>query len=195
MIFQFDISGGNQVIRICLAGYYHRTEWQRALSAHCQVRGRRTRREHVGRNSAARDAGGRYCTDYAAGVDVSRVDSVRCSRNQLAWRKRCEAADNVRADRNLKPALASVKNPGTKIQLSFEQTVRYVVADIGYRIPDLDRPLDYSTLKLAGASDAGSWLPQFHDGDDADALVPVNLGVDHFVLARASATIEDLHRW
>ena len=61
--------------------------------------------------------------------------------------------------------------------------------------PDLDRPLDYSTLKLAGASDAGSWLPQFHDGDDADALVPVNLGVDHFVLARASATIEDLHRW
>jgi peptide/nickel transport system ATP-binding protein len=61
--------------------------------------------------------------------------------------------------------------------------------------PDLDRPLDYSTLKLAGASDAGSWLPQFHDGDDADMLVPVNLGSDHFVLARSSATIGDLHRW
>lgn len=61
--------------------------------------------------------------------------------------------------------------------------------------PDLDRPLDYSTLKLGGASDAGSWLPQFQAADDADMLVPVNLGSDHFVLARSSATVEELHRW
>jgi peptide/nickel transport system ATP-binding protein len=61
--------------------------------------------------------------------------------------------------------------------------------------PDLDRPLDYSTLKLGGASDAGSWPFQFHDGGDTDLPVPVDLGADHFVLARPSATMKDLRSW
>ena len=61
--------------------------------------------------------------------------------------------------------------------------------------PDLDRPLDYKTLQLGGASDTGSWPAQFRDDEDVGALVPADLGNDHFVLARNSAKVKELHSW
>ena len=61
--------------------------------------------------------------------------------------------------------------------------------------PDLDRPLDYGTLKLGGASDTGSWPVQFREGPGAPMLEPAHLGGDHFVLAQPTAAVRDLHSW
>ncbi len=61
--------------------------------------------------------------------------------------------------------------------------------------PDLDRPLDYKTLQLGGASDTSSWPAQFRDDEEAGVLVPADLGGDHIVLARNSANVRDLHSW
>ena len=59
--------------------------------------------------------------------------------------------------------------------------------------PDLDRPLDFETLHIAGATDQTAWGPQFrYDGEDEDALSPTDLGGGHFVLARRSADAREL---
>ena len=60
--------------------------------------------------------------------------------------------------------------------------------------PDLDRPLDYHTLQLGGASDTGSWPAQFRGGGE-DRLVHTDLGSDHFVLAQPSADARELRAW
>jgi peptide/nickel transport system ATP-binding protein len=57
--------------------------------------------------------------------------------------------------------------------------------------PDLDRPLDFQTLNLGGASDTGSWAAQFRD-EDGSGLAPADLGGGHLVLARPTADIREL---
>ena len=42
--------------------------------------------------------------------------------------------------------------------------------------PDLDRPLDFKTLKASGASDERAWGPKFSSGDSDDPLSPADLG-------------------
>mgnify|MGYP001164676318 CR=1 FL=1 len=58
--------------------------------------------------------------------------------------------------------------------------------------PDLDRPLDFRTLKKSGVSDANAWAPQFREEGDTDGLAPADLGSGHFVLARRNADISEL---
>ncbi|PDQ19685.1 ABC transporter ATP-binding protein [Mesorhizobium sanjuanii] len=58
--------------------------------------------------------------------------------------------------------------------------------------PDLDRPMDFKTLKLGGASDTSAWGPQFRDEGDEDMLSPLDLGGGHLVLARRSADVSEL---
>jgi peptide/nickel transport system ATP-binding protein len=61
--------------------------------------------------------------------------------------------------------------------------------------PDLDRPLDYRTLQLGGASDSSSWPILFRGGEDGDELVTADLGNGHLALARRSADREALRTW
>jgi peptide/nickel transport system ATP-binding protein len=61
--------------------------------------------------------------------------------------------------------------------------------------PDLDRPLDYRTLQLGGASDSSCWPLQFRDGDGGDDLVPADLGDGHIALARRSVDMKALRSW
>lgn len=56
--------------------------------------------------------------------------------------------------------------------------------------PDLDRPLDFDTLRGSGASDRRGWGPLF-SGETGD-LASVDLGNGHLVLASSSATIGEL---
>jgi peptide/nickel transport system ATP-binding protein len=58
--------------------------------------------------------------------------------------------------------------------------------------PDLDRPLDFQTLRISGASDQKAWGPQFRDDGDEAALAPADLGGDHLVLARRSVDVREL---
>lgn len=58
--------------------------------------------------------------------------------------------------------------------------------------PDLDRPMDFKTLKLGGASDTSAWGPQFRDEGDEDMLSPLDLGGGHLVLARRSCDVSEL---
>jgi len=58
--------------------------------------------------------------------------------------------------------------------------------------PDLDRPLDFRTLQISGASDQSAWGPQFRDDGDASALAPTDLGGDHLVLARHNVDVREL---
>ncbi|TIY01522.1 MAG: ABC transporter ATP-binding protein, partial [Mesorhizobium sp.] len=51
---------------------------------------------------------------------------------------------------------------------------RSLVAAVPF--PDLDRPMDFKTLKLSGASDTSAWGPQFRDEGDEDMLSPLDLG-------------------
>ncbi|TIX37212.1 MAG: ABC transporter ATP-binding protein, partial [Mesorhizobium sp.] len=67
---------------------------------------------------------------------------------------------------------------------------RSLVAAVPF--PDLDRPMDFKTLKLSGASDTSAWGPQFHDEGDEDMLSPLDLGGGHLVLARRSADVSEL---
>ena len=61
--------------------------------------------------------------------------------------------------------------------------------------PDLDRPLDYKTLQLGGASDTSGWPPLFKDDGEGVGLSPAFLGDDHFVLANGSADVGALRSW
>jgi peptide/nickel transport system ATP-binding protein len=58
--------------------------------------------------------------------------------------------------------------------------------------PDLDRPLDFQTLQIAGASDQNAWASQFRDDGDDAALAPTDLGGDHLVLARRNVDVREL---
>jgi peptide/nickel transport system ATP-binding protein len=67
---------------------------------------------------------------------------------------------------------------------------RSLLAAVPY--PDLDRPLDFKTLQIDGASDSSAWGPQFRDDGDTDALSPADLGGGHLVLARKSVDAAEL---
>jgi len=58
--------------------------------------------------------------------------------------------------------------------------------------PDLDRPLDYTTLQLGGASDTALWPAQFRNGSAEGQLTHRPVGDDHLVLARADADAREL---
>ncbi len=58
--------------------------------------------------------------------------------------------------------------------------------------PDLDRPLDFDTLQIDGASDSSAWAPQFRDDGEEGALSPADLGGGHLVLARKSVDMAEL---
>jgi peptide/nickel transport system ATP-binding protein len=58
--------------------------------------------------------------------------------------------------------------------------------------PDLDRPLDFRTLQLSGASDTSAWGRQFRDDGEENVLAPVDLGSSHYVLARRTADVREL---
>ncbi len=59
-------------------------------------------------------------------------------------------------------------------------------------LPDLDRPLDFDTLQIDGASDSSAWAPQFRDDGEEGALSPADLGGGHLVLARKSVDMAEL---
>lgn len=61
--------------------------------------------------------------------------------------------------------------------------------------PDLDRPLDFKTLKASGASDERAWGPKFSSGDSDDPLSPADLGNGHVVLARRNVDTRELRSW
>jgi peptide/nickel transport system ATP-binding protein len=58
--------------------------------------------------------------------------------------------------------------------------------------PDLDHPLDFKTLQLAGASDDKAWSTQFRNGGGEDELVHHELADGHYVLAHKAADIREL---
>ena len=58
--------------------------------------------------------------------------------------------------------------------------------------PDLDHPLDFTSLALRGASNPSNWAPQFQDGGDPESLTPIDLGHGHMVLARGTVDAKDL---
>jgi peptide/nickel transport system ATP-binding protein len=59
--------------------------------------------------------------------------------------------------------------------------------------PDLDRPLDLSTLAAHGAAKQ-NWGPQFAEGDGAD-LGYADLGDGHLVRARRGTAAQELRSW
>ncbi|UXN58968.1 ABC transporter ATP-binding protein [Phyllobacterium zundukense] len=61
--------------------------------------------------------------------------------------------------------------------------------------PDLDRPLDFETLKMGGASDQRSWGAQFAGDGDSETLAPADLGGGHLVLAHRNADARELRSW
>ena len=67
---------------------------------------------------------------------------------------------------------------------------RALLAAVPY--PDLDRPLDFKVLNLAGASDAKSWEAQFRSEAGEDTLAYRDLGDDHLVLASSGASLGEL---
>lgn len=58
--------------------------------------------------------------------------------------------------------------------------------------PDLDRPLDFKTLKTSGASDKRAWGPQFFDETGSNDLAQADLGGGHLVLARRNVDAKEL---
>jgi peptide/nickel transport system ATP-binding protein len=61
--------------------------------------------------------------------------------------------------------------------------------------PDLDRPLDFKTLKASGASDIRAWGPQFSGESGSNELEQTDLGGGHLVLARRNADAKELTAW
>jgi len=66
---------------------------------------------------------------------------------------------------------------------------RALVAAVPF--PDLDRPLDFKTLKKSGISNAEAWATQFRPEGD-DVLTHADLGHGHLVLARRSVDVSEL---
>ena len=57
---------------------------------------------------------------------------------------------------------------------------------------DLEHPLDFASLAGKGASNPKNWAPQFQDADETGALVPIDLGEGHQVLARTGVDRREL---
>ncbi|MFK8080353.1 MAG: dipeptide ABC transporter ATP-binding protein [Granulosicoccus sp.] len=57
--------------------------------------------------------------------------------------------------------------------------------------PDLDRPLDFTTAAKSSSSSSQSWNEAFR-ADKSNALSTIDLGDDHFVLARNAADVREL---
>ena len=57
--------------------------------------------------------------------------------------------------------------------------------------PDLDRPLDFATAATSSAASSQTWNAAFC-ADDSNDLTTLDLGSDHFVLARANADSGEL---
>jgi peptide/nickel transport system ATP-binding protein len=58
--------------------------------------------------------------------------------------------------------------------------------------PDLDRPIDFERAGETSISAKGAWGRQFLDEGDPDALTHIDLGGEHFVLARSTADAREL---
>jgi peptide/nickel transport system ATP-binding protein len=58
--------------------------------------------------------------------------------------------------------------------------------------PDLDRPIDFDRAGETSISAKGSWGRQFLDEGDPDTLAHIDLGGEHFVLARTTADAREL---
>ncbi len=58
--------------------------------------------------------------------------------------------------------------------------------------PDLDRPLDYDTLSLSGASDDRLWPEVFKRDTGNGEMAPVEVGDGHMVLANSQANMKEL---
>ena len=61
--------------------------------------------------------------------------------------------------------------------------------------PDLDRPLDFSTLQASGGCDSSDWGPQFRENGEKGVLTPTDLGGGHLVLARRNVDARELQPW
>ena len=60
--------------------------------------------------------------------------------------------------------------------------------------PDLDRPLDFAAAGEASSTSSKTWANAFCEDDEPGSLVSLDLGNDHFVLARNNADITELRR-
>ena len=58
--------------------------------------------------------------------------------------------------------------------------------------PDLGRPLDFTTLKLGGASDDSAWAKEFRE--EGDGLDYRDLGGSHWILAQRGSQIRELEQ-
>ncbi|WP_108881395.1 dipeptide ABC transporter ATP-binding protein [Anderseniella sp. Alg231-50] len=58
--------------------------------------------------------------------------------------------------------------------------------------PDLDRPLDYDTLSLSGASDDTLWPQAFKRETGNGGMASIDVGDGHMVLANANASMKEL---
>ena len=65
---------------------------------------------------------------------------------------------------------------------------RALLAAVPY--PDLDRPLDFAAASRPSASASADWPAAFRPGEGA--LVPLDLGNGHFVLANAMANAREV---
>jgi peptide/nickel transport system ATP-binding protein len=61
--------------------------------------------------------------------------------------------------------------------------------------PDLDRPLDFDTLKALGPSSKRNWGEHFTETGEENDLAYADLGAGHFVRARRNASAEELRTW
>ncbi len=60
--------------------------------------------------------------------------------------------------------------------------------------PDLDRPLDFDTAGEASSTSSKEWAAVFRDDDQPGSLTSLDLGDDHFVLARDTADFAELRQ-
>ena len=58
--------------------------------------------------------------------------------------------------------------------------------------PDLDRPLDYDTLSLSGASDDTLWPNAFKRETGSGEMASIDVGDGHMVLANSQASLKEL---
>jgi peptide/nickel transport system ATP-binding protein len=60
--------------------------------------------------------------------------------------------------------------------------------------PDLDRPLNFAEAGQASATSSKEWAGVFRDDDQSGSLASLDLGNDHFVLARNTADFTELRK-
>ncbi len=60
--------------------------------------------------------------------------------------------------------------------------------------PDLDRPLDFAAAGKASSSSSKEWACVFRGDDEPGSLASLDIGNDHFVLARSTADFKELRR-